>query len=104
MFSLSLPSRAALVVALAPICLMLPDSASRADSVYMNKTFLKGECAKKGGIFAVEPSGAFSCTRVSEGRATNCGSDGKCMEVDTRRPSGPDNPSPRGDVYPKKKT
>ena len=64
---------------------------------YESKDFVQKHCAEKGGVFAVEPSGAYSCTNVKDHLATNCNAAGQCALVDTLRPYTGDNISPRGD-------
>jgi hypothetical protein len=85
------------VIAVAAAAASLATEPARAETFYQSKDFLKSHCNKSAWVFAVESSGAYSCTRTDEGMATNCTASGQCALVDTRRASGPGNYSPRGD-------
>jgi len=94
MFIKSLPA----VIGLALAGAALTTTGATADPFhYESRDFVKKHCAEKGGVYADEPSGAYSCTMVKDHLATNCNAAGQCALVDTLRPYTGDNASPRGD-------
>jgi hypothetical protein len=90
-------SRLAAIAVIAAAATGLAVNASSAETFYQSKDFVKSHCTGSSWVFAVEPSGAYSCVRTDEGMSMNCTASGQCALVDTRRASGPDNRSPRGD-------
>lgn len=85
-----------LTIALTLISSGLLASTSTAERFYQGREWLRKSCAQRGGSFAVEYTGAYSCVHTDEGLATNCSASGSCATVNTRRPEGTPSGGPNG--------
>ena len=78
--------RVALAAGLALAGVVIADAALANQTFTKTKSDLRSECNQKGGVYADESSGAFSCTDTRASKATNCNQFGKCTIVDLHRP------------------
>jgi hypothetical protein len=94
---MSKPARHAIsTVALTLVALGALTGTSTAERFYQGRDALSKDCAKQGGSFAVEHTGAYSCVYLDQGLARNCTASGSCATVDTRRPEGTPSGGPNG--------